>query len=264
MYREDSGADPDDARANQIAQTSVLDAWNDYLAHDNDGRGVVLIGHSEGASRLALLLTDHIDRVPAVRRRLVSAILTGADLLVDVHGFGPLTTIGPCRSVTQTGCVVAFNAFATSPPADSRFGRLGLRTFEGRPVEDVCTNPADLAGGEGPLRSMYRTHLATSQVAGSTTQGIFDASAPPRSSTPWIEYLGLYTARCAFRDGAHVLMVTRRRGAPVLVATPDATWGLHVDDPNLAMGNLVALVASEAAAYAAAPPVRPAAAAATG
>ena len=32
-------------------------------------------------------------------------------------------------------------------------------------------------------------------------------------------------------------------------AYPDAAWGLHVDDPNLAMGNLVALVQSEAAAF---------------
>ena len=34
-----------------------------------------------------------------------------------------------------------------------------------------------------------------------------------------------------------------------LAAVPNPAWGLHVDDPNLALGNLVDLVQSEAAAY---------------
>ncbi len=28
----------------------VVTAWRDYLAHDNNGRGVVLIGHSQGSA----------------------------------------------------------------------------------------------------------------------------------------------------------------------------------------------------------------------
>src|SRR5689334_2682343 len=31
------------------ARADVLAAWDDYMAHDNQGRGVVLIGHSQGA-----------------------------------------------------------------------------------------------------------------------------------------------------------------------------------------------------------------------
>ena len=37
------------------AYGSVLSAWNDYLAHYNNGRGIVLIGHSQGASLLIAL-----------------------------------------------------------------------------------------------------------------------------------------------------------------------------------------------------------------
>jgi hypothetical protein len=44
-------------------------------------------------------------------------------------------------------------------------------------------------------------------------------------------------------------MVTPMNNAPTLTAFPDAQWGLHVDDPNLALGNLVGLVQSEASAY---------------
>src|SRR6185437_14492850 len=39
----------------------VVDAWNYYLAHENKGRGVVLIGHSQGAAMIARLLANEID-----------------------------------------------------------------------------------------------------------------------------------------------------------------------------------------------------------
>jgi hypothetical protein len=39
-------------------------------------------------------------------------------------------------------------------------------------------------------------------------------------------------------------------GGTKLHASPDATWGLHLADMNLAMGNLVGLVRTQAAAYA--------------
>jgi hypothetical protein len=252
MYRERSFVDPDDTSANRVTARSVLRAWNDYLAHFNDGRGVVLIGHSEGAYELAQILISHIDRVPRVRRLLVSAVITGQDLLVYKSGFGPLTTIGPCQSDTQTGCVVGYNAYSETPPSDSKFGRVPA-LLNGHPVQDICTNPANLGGGSGELISMYRTHLPTQQVAGSVVQGIFGAHIPT-SSTPWIEYDGLYSARCETTDGARVLRVSAQRRAPPLSPLPDAAWGLHVDDPNLAMGNLVALVHEEAASYISAHP----------
>ena len=43
-------------RTTTVAYNGLLAAWNDYLAHDNHGRGVVLIGHSQGA---ALLIGRH-------------------------------------------------------------------------------------------------------------------------------------------------------------------------------------------------------------
>jgi hypothetical protein len=44
-------------------------------------------------------------------------------------------------------------------------------------------------------------------------------------------------------------MVTPIHDGSLLTAVPDSAWGLHVDDPNLAAGNLVDLVQSVAAAY---------------
>ena len=42
----------------QYEVTDVRAAWHDYLAHYNDGSGVVLIDHSEGAFLLRDLLAD--------------------------------------------------------------------------------------------------------------------------------------------------------------------------------------------------------------
>jgi hypothetical protein len=252
MYREDTGqakGTSAQAVASRTAYGSVVSAWNDYLAHYNDGRGVVLIGHSEGSDQLAHLLADHIDQVPNVRSHFVSALVTGADLLVYKSGYGPFRTIGVCMSVSQTGCVVAYNAFAQTPSSRAIFGKPSIGEFHGLAVEDVCTNPANLAGGTGKLISLYRTQLDTEDVAGSDSEGILQLD-PPTVSTPWIEYDGGYTGTCIqTSDGYHVLIVHRTGQVPALSATPDAAWGLHVDDPNLAMGNLVDLVRSEASAY---------------
>jgi hypothetical protein len=236
----------------RLAYDSVLGAWRDYLAHYNDGRGIVLIGHSEGSYLLTQLLTDEIDQVPAVRKLLVSAIITGVNDPTYVTGFGPLKTIGPCESPSQFGCVVDYNAYNAEPPSDAQFGEPLQPEIDGHAVEDICTNPANLSGGSGPLISMYRTQLATQNVGGSTTDGIF-GKHPPSASTPWIEYDGGYKAQCVTSNGHQVLLVTSSGRVPPLT-TGNPARGLHVDDPNLAMGNLVKLVRSQAAAYAASQP----------
>jgi hypothetical protein len=250
MYQQvtfSSVSSQQDQQAQQVAYDSVLAAWRDYLAHYNDGRGVVLIGHSEGADELDQLISGQIDNDASVRRLLVSAILTGANLTVGANGTGPFSKISACRSASQTGCVVAYNAFFQPPPSDALFGRPDPTVLNGIAQQEVCTNPAALAGGTGTLVSAYRVQLPTQEVAGSTTDGILEYY--PAVSTPWIQFDDQYSASCVKSDGANVLIVTQIHDGSLLTAVPNSAWGLHVDDPNLALGNLVDLVQSEAAAY---------------
>ena len=51
------------------------------------------------------------------------------------------------------------------------------------------------------------------------------------------------------RHGANVLKATPLDGAPTLRELPDATWGWHLADANLPLGNLVALFERQVAAY---------------
>ena len=50
--------------------------------------------------------------------------------------------------------------------------------------------------------------------------------------------------------GAHTLQVQPVDGAQPLMPEPDPSWGLHLADINIALGNLTDVVRRAAAAYA--------------
>ena len=72
-----------------LGYNDMLDAWNRYLQQDNHGRGVVLIGHSQGSGLLTQLIKNEIDGKP-VSTRFISALLLGTSVAVpkgrDVGG----------------------------------------------------------------------------------------------------------------------------------------------------------------------------------
>jgi hypothetical protein len=154
-----------------IAYGSLLSSWNAYLAHDNHGRGVVLIGHSQGASVLIKLIRSHVDPNPSVRRRLVSAILLGGNVLVRVGKdvSGSFQHILACRAAQQTSGVVAYSAFNTQPTAVAYFGRVvpahlepwqTISPAQAAHLQVLCANPAALAGGAGALEPYFPTRAA--------------------------------------------------------------------------------------------------------
>ena len=53
------------SRGNALDGTAdVDDAWDYYLKNDNQGRGVVIIGHSQGAGQITRLIASKIDGKP--------------------------------------------------------------------------------------------------------------------------------------------------------------------------------------------------------
>ena len=243
----------------ELAYNDVLDAWNYYLQHDNNGRGVVLIGHSQGSGVLTQLIRNEIDGKP-VQARLISALLLGTSLAVpkgrDVGG--AFQKVAVCHSATDLGCVIAYASFRSNipPPENSLFGRVS-----GDNMQAVCANPAALGGGSGALHAYLS--------AGNNT--ITGSSAPPRPwvnppktiDTPFVSVPGLLTAQCVANEKGSYLEVTVH-GNPADPRTdeivgdvmqngqPNASWGLHLIDVNLSMGNLVDIVKSQGKAYAAA------------
>src|SRR5262245_27270254 len=137
-----------------LAYGDVLDAFRHYLANDNDGRGFVLMGHSQGSGMISQLMGELIDDDPALRDQLISALVIGSTVAVPdgEEVGGDFDNIPACRSGDQTGCVLSYMSFrATSPPPDN--------SFFGKPREGdgvaLCTNPAALDGGSGELQAIY-------------------------------------------------------------------------------------------------------------
>jgi len=236
-----------------IAYDSVLSAFRTYLAHYNHGRGIVFIGHSQGASILIKMLRDQVDNDPALRRHVVSALLLGGNVTVAKGRTvgGDFKHLPLCSSSTQTRCVIAYSTFASKPPKNSQFGRttsdagvslLAPHTLSPN-VAIACVNPAAPAGGQAQL-DPYVPSLFLQFVG---------AGAAPQVSTPWVSFPGEYTAVCETSGTATWLQVGHTPGSPdqrpLLAELSDPSLGLHILDVNIALGNLVRLVRDEAAAY---------------
>jgi hypothetical protein len=255
MYRQRTAASlakglGSDPAADSVAYKSLLAGWTDYLAHYNDGRPVIFIGHSQGAAMLIRLLSGKIDSNAKLRSRMVSAIIAGGNVTVpDGRDVGATFAHIPlCTSGSQTGCVIAYSTFPQEPPSNTNFGRPGqgvsLQSGQTKTkgVQVACVNPAALGGGTGALTPWFIT--AT------------EPAPAPSVTTPWVIYPNLYTAACKDAGGASWLQVNDIAASgdtrPVVTEPLGPTWGYHLDDINLASGNLVNDVRVEEVAYTAA------------
>ena len=193
--------------------------WKDYLAHDNHGRPIVFIGHSQGAANLIRLLRSQVDGNAALRDRMVSAIILGGNVQVPVGKTvgGTFAHIPACTKTSETGCVIAYSSFSSPPPAGSLFGRpgqgvslqSGQEATRGQQV--VCTNPSVLgATGAEPLTPYF-------------------VSSASSTGEPWVTYPGLYTGACETSGGATWLQIDSPAGdsRPVVTPTLGPDWGLH-------------------------------------
>lgn len=234
---------------NQVALNSLRSAWRDYLAHDNHGRRVVLIGHSQGAAMLIRLIKQDIDPDPVVRRKIALALLMGGNVTVaDGNRLGGALTGGSfqhlplCTRHGESGCVIAYSTFPSTPPAFSLFGRAGAgvsllsgETAVNRQV--ACVNPAALSGGPSAV-ALLHPFVPSAQIP------------TVRVSTPWVSFPGRYRAQCRHSGTATWLQITptsRAAGQPTLLQQNlGPAWGYHVVDVTLALGDLVDDVAAVA------------------
>ena len=223
----------------------VVEAWRTYLRRFNRGRGVVLIGHSQGTFVLRRLIREEIDPRRAMRRKVVSALLLGGNVTVRKGSDrgGDFKRIRACRSPRQTGCVVAFSGFGETPPAEALFGRT-----DEPGLEILCTNPATLRRGRARLTPVYPTKpFAPSAIGAAANAAI---SGLPRPRTPWAAFPNGYVGSCSRAGGASFLKLAPVGDLFELSAVPDATWGLHLADANIALGDLVRLVKRQIALHA--------------
>ncbi|MBO2010477.1 DUF3089 domain-containing protein [Hymenobacter negativus] len=104
----DSTANTSGRQALNLAYSDVRTAFKYYLAHYNQGRPIIIAGHSQGTDHATRLLHEFFDNDPKLRRQLVAAYLIG--FKVKPHEY---QTIRPCQDSVATGCFITYNAVAT-------------------------------------------------------------------------------------------------------------------------------------------------------
>jgi hypothetical protein len=244
----------------------VLDAFKTYMATDNGGRGVVLIGHSQGSAMLNQLIQQEVDPNDDVRALLVGAYLAGSSVAVPEEGAlvgGDFQNVPLCSADGEPGCVTTWATFRATapPPAGSFFG--APRGGEG---VAGCVNSADVDGAATDLEPIteeldayFPTTGGSSILTGGGTDPEGRTWLDPSAgevTTPWVRLPGLVSGACATTDGFSYLSVwvSPSPDGPRADDIPgdlSPEWGLHLVDVNLVMGDIVRQVEAQAAAHAA-------------
>lgn len=255
MYRQTTLAGLRAGLGTRTNYEDVRAAFHHYLDRHNQGRGFVLIGHSQGSYILRDLIAAEIDGTP-LRQQLVSAILAGATVSVPWgrEDGGHFENIAECETATDTGCLVAFASYrlTSPPPVNARFGRVTEPGLSGS-----CVSPGALLGKGSALHAYLDASGQT--IVGRQRPGAWTESGPS-ISTPWVSVPGLLTGQCARTSDTHFLAI-EIHGDPSDPRVDDIIgdlgsgdrialdWGLHLVDMNLVMGDLIELVRRQGEAW---------------
>ncbi|MFP6641263.1 MAG: DUF3089 domain-containing protein [Myxococcota bacterium] len=116
-----------------VAYQDVRSAFMYFLAEYNEGRPMLLVGHSQGSRLILRLLREFFDQGD-LRERLIAAYPVGTWVHTDPE---TRTAYGLpiCEDAEQTGCVISWRVFAWG--SESAFVLPPLQ----KPGIDLCVNP---------------------------------------------------------------------------------------------------------------------------
>ena len=234
-------ADPDAELDWDRPYADVLAAWRWYMANANNGRGVVLVGHSQGTILLQRLIAEQIDGKPA-QKRLVAAFLAGDPGLpvpIGKRVGGVFKAVPLCAASAQTGCAYVWSDYL----ADDDDTPLVFGANPGGGLAAGCADPAAPAGGPGELQAY-----------------LHKPSVAPAGDPPGVEARGQLAVTCTADARNTVARVTilPSRYQTLLTARFERSrhrggWGLHPLDVALTQGNMLDRLEAESAAWVARP-----------
>ncbi len=248
MYRQET-APGVYSESTEVAYQSALAGWKDYLENYNHGRGVILLGHSQGSATLGRLIDEEIDPNPTVRKRLVGAILPGGNIYVPKGKLvgGMYDHVPVCSKAGEYGCLVAYSTFNGTPPDNPPFADVGSGYWAykiPRPSRDeyevVCANPAELSGKSLLTPLINMDYLLEPPADGVETKF-------------WNAYPDAASASCD-REGTKHWLNVQFAGTPdpflvamIPVVASGNNW--HVPEVNIAEENLVEIAQLQTDSY---------------
>ncbi|BFM17018.1 DUF3089 domain-containing protein [Maricurvus nonylphenolicus] len=93
-----------------FAYVDVEAAFEYFLKHYNKGRPFIIASHSQGTHHALRLLQEKIDNTPLYDRMIAAYTLGATEIGVPSEWFADNTDISACRSATQLGCVIHWDA----------------------------------------------------------------------------------------------------------------------------------------------------------
>jgi hypothetical protein len=117
---------PDGEKVLDTAYSDVRAAFLFYLNNWNNGRPIILAGHSQGARHIRRLMQEFFDG-KSLQKQLVAAYAIGFDIRES-----DFRTIPPCDSATHLGCFITWNTV--------QHGQDTLGAYK-RYIGSVCVNP---------------------------------------------------------------------------------------------------------------------------
>lgn len=228
-----------------VAYDDVRRAFEHYLQNDNQGRGFVIYGHSQGGQITSRLVRERIETDSALRARLVAALPIGWPIGTDASQStgGSFKTVPICKTKQELGCAMGYRTYAAGNvfPTDS------AQFSEGS--VSVCTLPSDPASSQTTLsRSYFPSNLDSG--------GMFPASIA--SQAPYVLYRRMYKARCVSQGSSKAMEVSLAQEAGDARPNPlnfsslilAGSNGTHILDVQFTEGDLIDVIAAKAAAYA--------------
>ena len=241
-----------------MADADVKAAWDYYLENYNEGRGVVLLGHSQGSYRLGTLIQQHIEGKD-IQPQIIGAHILGANIPVtkgEKTG-GAFEHFPRCTARDEVGCftnIVSFRETAP-PPAGGSFG------FAKNDAEEIaCVNPAAPGGSKVVLDAIVPSRKLLADRTASAKNTIQWSEQHPSVDTHFVRVPGLVSGECVETDGASYFAVTVNAdpsdprtdeiaGDLIIDGELYPDWGLHLIDMNLVLGDLVEMVRLQGEAY---------------
>lgn len=91
----------------QIPAKDVIESFDYFIKHLNQGRPFILAGHSQGSMSLMVLLSDYMRQHPTIYRRMVAAYIIGYPVTAQYMAQNPHLTFA--SSADDTGVIISYN-----------------------------------------------------------------------------------------------------------------------------------------------------------